>query len=245
VSVKATKKSKAITSGTKEWADHNVNLIDGCIHDCKYCYAKRIAKRFGRATDESWKVMHVRQNDVRKGYNKREGRVMFPTSHDLIPEDPSFASCMVVLGKLLASSNQVLITTKPHVVAIKHICDHFEQFKDQIQFRFTITSMSDHVLARWEPGAPPFAERLESLVYAALSGYKTSVSIEPILDVTIRALDALYQAVVPYCTESVWLGTMNYFHDPHKLDARLIYQHFQDKRLVRFKDSIRNAVGLV
>jgi len=31
---------RKITSGTKEWADHNVNLIDGCSHDCRYCYAK-------------------------------------------------------------------------------------------------------------------------------------------------------------------------------------------------------------
>jgi len=233
------------TTGTKEWADHNVNLIDGCAHDCKYCYAKRMAKRFGRATDDSWKVMHIREKDVKKGYVLREGRIMFPTSHDLIPEDPSFASCVVVLGKLLASDNQVLVTTKPHLAAIKRICDEFEQYRDQIQFRFTITSMNDHVLAQWEPGAPPFAERLESLVYAALSGYRTSVSIEPILDRSLKALADLYERVVVYCTESVWLGTMNYFHDPHKLDARLIYQHFQGKRLVRFKDSIRNAVGLV
>jgi DNA repair photolyase len=234
--------AKKATSGTREWADSNVNCVDGCAHDCKYCYAKRMAKRFGRATDDSWKVMHVREKDVRKAYNKREGRIMFPTSHDLVPNDPSFASCMVVLGKLLASGNQVLVTTKPHLAAIKQICNAMERYRQQIQFRFTITSANDKLLAYWEPGAPAFAERLASLEYAALSGYRTSVSIEPILDRGLNALDDLYERVVVYCTESVWLGTMNYFQDPHKLDARLIYRHFQGRPLVRFKDSIRNVV---
>ena len=30
-------------SGTKEWADRNENCLDGCSHDCKYCYAKAMA----------------------------------------------------------------------------------------------------------------------------------------------------------------------------------------------------------
>ncbi len=31
-------------TGTKEWADYNVNCINGCYNNCKYCYAKMIAK---------------------------------------------------------------------------------------------------------------------------------------------------------------------------------------------------------
>ena len=34
--------------GTKEWADVNFNFINGCTHDCKYCYSKEMAK-IGRA----------------------------------------------------------------------------------------------------------------------------------------------------------------------------------------------------
>lgn len=29
-----------------EWCDHTWNPITGCLHDCPYCYAKRIATRF-------------------------------------------------------------------------------------------------------------------------------------------------------------------------------------------------------
>ena len=28
--------------GTKEWARRTANYIEGCWHDCRYCYAKSI-----------------------------------------------------------------------------------------------------------------------------------------------------------------------------------------------------------
>lgn len=31
-----------------DWADYSWNPITGCLHDCEYCYARRIAERFGR-----------------------------------------------------------------------------------------------------------------------------------------------------------------------------------------------------
>ena len=30
-----------------EWADYTWNPVTGCLHGCEYCYARRIAKRFG------------------------------------------------------------------------------------------------------------------------------------------------------------------------------------------------------
>jgi DNA repair photolyase len=194
-----------------------------------------MAKWGGRKTDEDWKVMVVREKDVRKSYHKREGRIMFPTSHDLVPSDPS-----------LDAGNEVLVTTKPHLEAIKYMCETFEPQKAQVQFRFTITSASDKLLKFWEPGAPAFAERVASLEYAALSGYKTSVSIEPILDRTVAAIDDLYSRVESWCTESVWLGIMNHVKDGNKVDPGEVYRHFVNRdKTVRFKDSIRNAVGIV
>lgn len=39
--------------GTKtkiDWCDSTWNPVAGCLHDCAYCYARKIAERFGRAT---------------------------------------------------------------------------------------------------------------------------------------------------------------------------------------------------
>ena len=33
-----------------DWADSTWNPVTGCLHGCEYCYARRIAERFGRAT---------------------------------------------------------------------------------------------------------------------------------------------------------------------------------------------------
>ena len=35
-----------------DWADSTWNPVTGCFHGCKYCYAKRIARRFGDSAAE-------------------------------------------------------------------------------------------------------------------------------------------------------------------------------------------------
>lgn len=44
------------TQGTKEWASSNINLFYGCANNCMYCYAKKMALRFGRIKSEMGKL---------------------------------------------------------------------------------------------------------------------------------------------------------------------------------------------
>ena len=114
-------KKREITSGTREWADHNVNCIRGCSNNCRYCYAKLIAKRFGRCTEDTWKEMTIRGDIVNRRFGKYAGRVMFPSSHD-IPDSPEAKdACFIVIGKLLEAGNDLLITTKPRLSITKDI----------------------------------------------------------------------------------------------------------------------------
>lgn len=46
--IKTCKKGGKRISGTKEWAAHNLNIVQGCGHRCRYCYARAMAHRFGR-----------------------------------------------------------------------------------------------------------------------------------------------------------------------------------------------------
>ena len=55
-------------TGTQEWAASNVNIQDGCEHDCRYCYAKTMAIRFKRATPISWKRPRLRQHDLERSF---------------------------------------------------------------------------------------------------------------------------------------------------------------------------------
>jgi len=231
-----------ITSGTKEWADTNVNLYHGCSNNCSYCYAKKMAIRFGRKTEDTWRYMVLNEKAFRKGYGKRKGRIMFPTSHDITPD--TYGMCSSVLRKLLRAGNDVLITTKPSLSCVEDICKEFKPYKDLIQFRFTITSQNDETLKKFEPGAPLYLERMEALIHAFNEGWKTSVSIEPFLDMSPIPL---IFCVSLYSTESIWVGKLNYMQTKFNTkenvkqvvnDIGRIPAPILEK--VRLKDSIRD-----
>ena len=93
--------------GTKEWASSNVNIQTGCEHDCRYCYAKTMAIRFKRATATSWKNPSLRQHAIAKGFTRRTGRIMFPTTHDITEQNIN--ECLAVLDRMLKAGNEVLI----------------------------------------------------------------------------------------------------------------------------------------
>jgi DNA repair photolyase len=185
------------------------------------------------------------------------GRVMFPSSHDIVDIPSIKEACFITLGKLLESNNKVLITTKPRFSIIKEIHKRFSGYTKYIQFRFTITSMDNILLRFWEPNAPLFEERLESLKYAFDRNYKTSVSIEPFLD---RQPRDLVNKLERFCTESIWIGKMNYIPSesniprdmrPFYYDVRKnyeinqlykIYNDLKKRRKIKFKDSIKIAL---
>lgn len=240
------------TSGTKEWADSNVNIYSGCSHNCLYCYAKGMAIRFKRKTDENWQEMDLNEKAFGKNYKQRSGRIMFPSSHDITRE--TIDVCLITIRKLLQAGNHVLITTKMGYPLIKDLLDGLKDGdwdKDHVQFRFTITSSDAETAGYWEPGAPNPQQRLVALSYAKDRGYKTSVSIEPFLD-HWNNLRFLISLVEDRVTESIWIGPMNRnFCPAGKWDEKLwgkdnlaaIYTFLKDHPKIRFKDSFRNQLS--
>jgi DNA repair photolyase len=241
-----------VTSGTREWADHNVNCFYGCENDCLYCYAKMMAKRYGRSTETAWKKMRINKKAVEKRYGKYNGRVMFPTSHDIVDVPEVIEACFKVLKKLVDAGNSVLVTTKPDFNVTQKLITEFSDYRNLIQFRFTISSNNNDLLSFWESNAPPYRVRLESLKLAYEKDFKTSVSIEPFLDFDPIPL---INELSPYVTESIWIGPMNYI--PRKNIAvkyrgryesirgnyttdniRLIMERLKDYPKIRFKDSM-------
>jgi DNA repair photolyase len=165
---------------------------------------------------------------------------MIPTSHDITPAHLDLA--MSVIGKLLVAGNRLLITTKPHLKCIMKICQAFKEYKEMIQFRFTITSKDDLMLAKWEPGAPLFLERVKALIFAFKAGFNTSISMEPCLDLDPRPL---VERIAPYVTGKIWIGVMNYcgeyfFTKIETLQTWLGY--FAGNEQIIFKDAVINRI---
>ena len=248
-------------TGTQEWAASNVNIQDGCEHDCRYCYAKTMAIRFKRATSASWKLPRLRRHDLDRGFTRRSGRIMFPTAHDIT--DRNIDECLTILSRMLAAGNDLLIVSKPRLSCVKRLCEELATYQAQIVFRFSIGSIDDAVLSYWEPGAPSFKARLACLQYAYARDFQTSVSGEPMLD---GDPDALIAAVRPYVTDSIWLGKINRLRHilpqncPRDTEAirrgealtatqtdaaiSALYRRHRSAPLIKWKDSIKSVVGL-
>lgn len=81
-------------------------------------------------------------------------------------------------------------------------------------------------LAFWEPNAPSFDDRMNSLMIASLKEFKTSVSIEPYLDLDPTNI---ILKVAPYCSRSIWLGIMNYIKVNGITEEEKPYYDYQRK----------------
>jgi DNA repair photolyase len=246
------------TSGTQEWAKNNLNIQEGCFNNCFYCYALRMAKRFKRVKNsEEWcSFPTIKIKKVHKGYRKIENPnpnlydYMFPTTHDIFPENLYY--CLKTLKKILKAGNSVLITTKPTFYCIKQLINELEGYKDQTCFRFTITSYFDSTIKKYEPNAPNFMSRRESLKYAYNHNFKTSLSLEPLLDLSpLWIIEKLQK----YVNDEIWIGIMS-GEIPEELkenysikNLKQIYRECKNlpldpKNKIRFKDSIVNKLKL-
>jgi len=254
------RRAKPQISGTKEWSVESVNIVLGCSHKCRYCYARSNALRRKQIPNlQVWGESYhtLREKEVRKRRKNAGGTVMFPSTHDIVPEflDPS----LTVIGNILEAGNRILIVSKPHLECIQAICGKFAAYREKILFRFTIGAMDNAVLKYWEPGAPSFEERLASLKHAHVNRFATSVSCEPMLDG--ENVVALFHALAPYVTDSIWIGKMNGIDyrvepgtDPKETerikkgqtDERIqaIYEALKDEPKVRWKESFKKVLGL-
>jgi hypothetical protein len=218
-----------------------------------------MAIRFKRVTAEGWPLERVRQKDVEVRRKLYAGRVMFPSAHDITPGN--FEDCLTVLNKLTGAGNQVLVVSKPRFDIIREICRQFDEDKNRIMFRFTIGSLNNEILRFWEPGAPSFSERLDSLAYAFEAGFQTSVSIEPMLD--YEGVIDLILAVEPLVTNAIWLGKMNHIKknlviDSAEMEAAVrriengqtkerimvLYDVLRDNPKIKWKSCMKSVIGL-
>ncbi|KKL83146.1 hypothetical protein LCGC14_1977670 [marine sediment metagenome] len=262
--------SKTTKSGTGQWSESSVNIWTGCENDCAYCYAREMAVRHGRLNSSAeWATPTLRPNAISKGYGKRKGVVMFPTTHDITPGN--LDECVHVLKKLLQAGNRVLIVSKPRLSCVRRMVDDLPEWCEQIMFRFSITTSSYTVHDLWEPNAPGPGVRMNSAALAMEAGYRVSISCEPFLGHMILAARGFrsvgesaashYAEVQAVSNGPIWFGLMNKIsqrvlpcvpavevarlqamHEPAAV--RSIHDALVGKPRVKFKESITNTLGL-
>lgn len=243
-------------TGTAEWAEVTENICRGCLNNCLYCYAAHNANRFNQRPRSEWDREELTKRANITSYPARDGVVMFPSSHDITPHN--LEAYIRVAKLILARGNRLLIVSKPRVSSVYALLAEFEQWKEQILFRFTIGTMNPAATAFWEPGAPEPEERISCLRMAFEAGYRTSVSIEPLIGGIENAIDVV-KASRLYVTDTIWIGKMN------KVRTRVaaehaqavanieflqkdemileLYHHFEHDPMIRWKDSIKEVIA--
>lgn len=259
---------KPAVFGTKEWAKHSADISFGCPHGCKYCYACAEAVRSGNAkTPDDWRKASVHSPAgvarlQRLLGTPDTGRIMFPAHHDIVPSN--FSLCVAALDVMLRHGNEVLIVTKPHLGLVTEMCQIFDAYRDKILWRLTIGTIDEEVATFWEPNAPVPLERVRVLQQLFDNGWRTSISCEPMLDNFVEDVVTACGAAV---TDAIWIGLPNFL--PERLLAngyaedsiemtkardllaalspervKEIYAKYKDDEHVRWKESIKQIVGL-
>ena len=246
-------------TGTAEWAEVTENICRGCANNCLYCYAAHSANRLKLRPRSEWHVEELTKRAEMRSYPARGGVVMFPSSHDITPFN--LEAYVRVARLILAAGNRLLIVSKPRRECIWTLLSELRDYREQILFRFTIGTVCDHLSQFWEPGAPLPAERISCLAMAGGSGYRTWVSIEPMLAGPYGAMQVV-EAVRVHVTDTIWIGKMNKARlrvdmtDSEKaravvrleaqqddMDIIRLYRHYKDDPMIRWKDSIKAVVA--
>lgn len=227
------------TQGTKEWACKNINFSKGCSNNCQYCYARRIGNRFGWKKWNDWKNMINRHEIGKKRFQKANGVIMSPSSHDITLTNVKLAK--KVFLHILEAGNELLIVSKPNLKVIAEIADFIEEYKELVLWRFTIGTLNEKVREYWEPGAPPIINRLKSLEYLYNNDWATSVSIEPFLD---RKVVKLIKRLESFVSHTIWVGPMNKIHVPKELWTDDLTEIYSPENLLKLKYEIDNLKNL-
>lgn len=215
-----------------------LSVKSNCYNDCKYCYMKGMKKRFFDTDIENLDMI-VDEKKVKKAWKQNEdGKVyMFPSSHDIFDEylDEYIETCK----KMLDSGNSILVVTKPRETCINRMIKEFEDYKDKVLFRLTITTVDEKIAKYYEPNAPTIRERIKCLRLLYENGYRTSVSIEPFLSNPIKTVNDTEK----YVTDDIWIGVMsgintnNEIDDEHKKQLNMMYSKQYINKII---DELKN-----
>jgi len=77
--------TRVVTMSTKiEWADEVWNPVWGCLNNCPYCYAKSIAKRFGKTNEEQKFIPAWKESAFNRKFAKSTKKVFVNSMSDIM-----------------------------------------------------------------------------------------------------------------------------------------------------------------
>jgi len=217
-------------TGTREWSDLSLNTTIGCSNNCRYCYSAVKTRK----ENKDWTKEKIKSST---GITKKiDGIIMYPTRHDI--SEYNLEVSKKILKETLEVGNKVLIVSKPKKEVILSLAEYLKEYKENIEFRFSIGAYNNDILKYWEPGATSFEERLDTLKELYEKGYKTSVSAEPLLTKSIKETIELIEKLYPFITTNIWIGKLN------KPKERIFDKDESENEIITFQEDKNNILKL-
>ena len=178
-----------------EWVDYVHSYLRGaCPYACPYCYVQAIAKRFGNDAMKGPLCFDEKQLEVNYCADKYIGKTIFiEHTHDLFHPDVETKSIEKVVIKCFSSAFinglNFVFQTRNTLRAYSFLRD--AGFNPDTTFGTTIETN------REVGNAPAMWKRARGLIELKALGYRTFVTIEPILDFDHEGLSNLIACARP------------------------------------------------
>lgn len=199
-------------TGTREMADDSVSLFKGCEGGCLACWNTASEIKRGHLL-QNCRTISVPKETFKTPEQMKGKRIFCFYGHNI-----SMSNIQIIIEYLLTllqSGKEVLIVSKPWLECIKLLVDALSNFKDNIIFCHTITSIDDRKLMFMEPGTSLFKERIDSLDFTLETGYVTDVIIEPFWDEDPSELISIISAKA----NQIWFGKANHLEYRCKMNG--------------------------
>lgn len=162
-----------------EYSHYGLNIYDSCPHGCTYCYARDMAKRFGKPWNGTVSVRSglleaLHKQLARPEWKNAERLVHLCFTCDPYPIECDTTATRKVIRAIKESGNHVQILTKGGREAQRD----FDLLDSNDRFGITFSGGKYED----EPGAATSYERFYVLLSAKDAGIKTWVSCEPVLN---------------------------------------------------------------
>lgn len=197
-----------------EYGDYTMNFVQGCSHGCKFpCYAFLQKKRFGQVSDyEDWCKPRLVSNTLAlldKEIPRLKDRIK--SVHLCFSTDPFMYGYQDIADMAVASIRKLNAAGIKCTVLTKGILPmSLAQLYGNNEYGITLISLDENYREKMEPGAAPYAERLNALRKLHEAGCKTWISMEPYPTPNLIAQDlqALLESVS--FVDKIIFGRTNY-----------------------------------
>jgi len=172
------------------------DMYFGCSHNCTYCYAKSLKKRFGQPQNIIKPAdITTLKNIFEKAFEKKSNDKLSKILQRKMPfrgasktdnfqsVERKFGITKVFLELLLKYNYPCVFNTKGTLCAEEPYITLLEELAKMglVIVQFTLISLDEKLLKKIEPGAPTPKQRLDALKELAERGIPTQIRISPFI----------------------------------------------------------------